>query len=113
MALNVTVQSYNGRLDYGLIACRRVVPDVADIGDFIVAEHKKLMELMATELAAQAAAAAALPAAEEATTPSAKPAKAPRAPRLKLVPESANPAAKPVPKARAVSSRPRRKAASA
>ena len=23
MALNVTVQSYNGRLDYGLIACRR------------------------------------------------------------------------------------------
>ena len=47
-ALNVTVQSYNGRLDYGLIACRRAVPDVTDIGDFIVAEHKKLMELAAS-----------------------------------------------------------------
>ena len=51
MALNVTVQSYNGRLDYGLIACRRVVPDITDIGDFIVAEHRKLMELVAAKIA--------------------------------------------------------------
>jgi WS/DGAT/MGAT family acyltransferase len=28
MALNVTVQSYAGSLDFGLIACRRTVPDV-------------------------------------------------------------------------------------
>lgn len=45
MALNVTVQSYNGRLDYGLIACRKVLPDVGDLGDLIVAEHKKLLDL--------------------------------------------------------------------
>ena len=33
LALNITVQSYNGRLDYGLIACRRAVPDVNDLAD--------------------------------------------------------------------------------
>jgi WS/DGAT/MGAT family acyltransferase len=31
LALNVTVQSYAGSLDFGLIACRRTVPDVAAI----------------------------------------------------------------------------------
>ena len=45
VALNITVQSYNGSLDYGLIACRQAVPDVADIADFVVAEHNKLLEL--------------------------------------------------------------------
>ncbi|MFS2048063.1 wax ester/triacylglycerol synthase family O-acyltransferase [Variovorax sp. Varisp41] len=44
-ALNVTVQSYNGRMDYGLIACRRAVPDITEIGDYLLAEHKLLMEL--------------------------------------------------------------------
>jgi hypothetical protein len=41
-ALNITVQSYNGSLDYGLTACRRAVPDVADIADYIVDAHKEL-----------------------------------------------------------------------
>jgi diacylglycerol O-acyltransferase len=45
MALNVTVQSYNGRLDYGLIGCRRAVPDIADLADSLLAEHRKLLEL--------------------------------------------------------------------
>ncbi|HNV60564.1 MAG TPA: wax ester/triacylglycerol synthase family O-acyltransferase [Rhodoferax sp.] len=45
MALNVTVQSYNGRLDYGLIACRRAVPDVNDLADALLAEHRTLMQL--------------------------------------------------------------------
>jgi diacylglycerol O-acyltransferase / wax synthase len=45
-ALNVTVQSYNGRMDYGLIACRRAVPDVIEIGDYMLAEHKLLMARM-------------------------------------------------------------------
>jgi hypothetical protein len=44
MALNVTVQSYNGRLDYGLIACRRALPDIADLADSLLAEHRKLLE---------------------------------------------------------------------
>ena len=65
-ALNVTVQSYNGRMDYGLIACRRAVPDITEIGDYMLAEHQLLMELAKTTPAAagatpKAAAAAAAP----------------------------------------------------
>jgi diacylglycerol O-acyltransferase / wax synthase len=43
MALNVTVQSYAGRLDYGLIACRRAMPDLTDLGDYLLAEHQTLL----------------------------------------------------------------------
>lgn len=43
MALNMTVQSYNGMLDFGLIACRRAVPDVDDIADHLVEEHRALL----------------------------------------------------------------------
>jgi len=46
MALNVTVESYNGRLDCGLIACRRALPDIADLADSLLAEHRKLLELL-------------------------------------------------------------------
>jgi diacylglycerol O-acyltransferase len=45
VALNVTVQSYNGRLDYGLIACSRAVPDINDLGELVLAEHRILVEL--------------------------------------------------------------------
>ncbi len=45
MALNVTVQSYNGRLDYGLIGCRRAVPDIMDLADALLAEHRQLLAL--------------------------------------------------------------------
>ncbi len=44
MALNVTVESYNGRLDYGLIACRRALPDIADLADSLLAEHRLLLQ---------------------------------------------------------------------
>jgi diacylglycerol O-acyltransferase / wax synthase len=47
MALNCTVQSYNGQMEYGLTACRRAVPDVADIGDHLVDEHARLLALTA------------------------------------------------------------------
>lgn len=50
MALNVTVQSYNGRLDYGLIACRRALPDVNELADYLLAEHKTLLELALSKL---------------------------------------------------------------
>jgi hypothetical protein len=56
MALNVTVQSYNGRLDYGLTACRRALPDIMELADALLAEHRKLLQ------AVQPAAAATLPA---------------------------------------------------
>ncbi len=66
MALNVTVQSYNGRLDYGLIACRRALPDVAELADSLLAEHRKLLELAtgltATASVAEPAAATVAPA---------------------------------------------------
>jgi len=59
VALNMTVQSYNGSLEYGLIACRRAVPDVADLGDFLVEEHRKLFALaMKDETGAKAVAPA-------------------------------------------------------
>ncbi len=45
MALNVTVQSYNGRMDYGVIACRRAVPDVTELADYLLSEHQALLEL--------------------------------------------------------------------
>lgn len=72
-ALNVTVQSYNGRMDYGLIACRRAVPDITEIGDYMLAEHQALMALVReTPVAAKAAVEA--PSAEPAASARAKPA---------------------------------------
>src|SRR6185369_17459296 len=47
IALNMTVQSYNGLLEVGLTACRRAMPDVADLGNYVVDEHKKLLALIA------------------------------------------------------------------
>ncbi len=36
--LNITVQSYRDTLDFGLVACRELVPDVDDLADHIVDE---------------------------------------------------------------------------
>ncbi len=55
MALNVTVQSYAGRLDYGLIACRRAVPDIVDLGDHLLTEHQILLARTHEVLAAKEA----------------------------------------------------------
>ena len=57
VALNMTVQSYNGSLDYGLIACRRAVPDVADLADFVVDEHRRLFAAAMKEPSVQVEAA--------------------------------------------------------
>ncbi len=62
-ALNITVQSYNGQLDYGLTACRRALPDVAEIADGIVAAHAELNKLIMALPAPAAKAAAEAPAA--------------------------------------------------
>lgn len=63
MALNITVHSYNGRLDYGLIACRRAFGDLTELGDDLLAEHRLLLSLARNQAAAAgtAAAEAALP----------------------------------------------------
>jgi WS/DGAT/MGAT family acyltransferase len=57
IALNITVQSYNGSLDVGFIACRRAVPEVRDLAGYILQAHEELKRL-----AAGMAAAAELPA---------------------------------------------------
>jgi len=46
VALNITVQSYNGALDFGLIACRRAVPDVRELAKYISEAHLELMALL-------------------------------------------------------------------
>ena len=73
VALNITVQSYNGSLDYGLIACRRAVPDIADLADFVVDEHRRLlaaaMEAPAVATEAPAAVKAPEPAAADPAPP--------------------------------------------
>jgi len=40
--INITVLSYNGHLDFGILACRQMVPDVADLADHL---HDALTEL--------------------------------------------------------------------
>ena len=80
MALNVTVQSYNGRLDYGLITCRRAVPDVNEIADALLAEHRKLLELALAQAPVSAPVQIAAP---SKPAPVAKAAKAPTPARKK------------------------------
>ena len=89
-ALNMTVQSYNGALEFGLTACRRTVPDITDLADYVVEEHHKLYTQVVGEAQVQAqapkAAAAATPVVRKssprrktATAPPAKKAARPRA----------------------------------
>ena len=99
-ALNVTVQSYNGRMDYGLIACRRAVPDITEIGDYMLAEHQLLLGMTQTHPAAAGAAPAKAAAAPEpapavkaAPRPVAKKAAAKKPPAAKA-PATKAPAAK-------------------
>jgi diacylglycerol O-acyltransferase / wax synthase len=44
LALNVTVQSYNGSLDFGLIACRKAMPDLPELGKYM---QKSFDEMLA------------------------------------------------------------------
>ena len=60
VALNMTVQSYNGALEVGLTACRRALPDVTDLADHVVHEFELLRSLIdALEPSAPVAAATA------------------------------------------------------
>ena len=45
IALNITVQSYNGSLDYGLTACRKAMPDVPELAALMRAAHEELLRL--------------------------------------------------------------------
>jgi diacylglycerol O-acyltransferase / wax synthase len=46
IALNITVESYNGSLDFGLTACRRAIPDVGKIAKYLIESHEKLKTLV-------------------------------------------------------------------
>jgi len=93
IALNMTVQSYNGSLEVGLTACRRALPDVADLADYVVEEHRKLRDLIAAlpvveqpvAVVAAPAPVAKKPARAKAVTAPAKKA----APRRRAAPASA------------------------
>jgi diacylglycerol O-acyltransferase / wax synthase len=86
LGLNVTVQSYNGSLDWGLIACRKAMPDLPVLAKYMQAAHQELLRLtpVAAPEAPEAGAGTATPA-----TKAGKPAKAPK---LKLVPAAEEPA---------------------
>lgn len=43
MGLNITLQSYNGWLDFGVIACQRLMPDIAELAAQMEAAHKELL----------------------------------------------------------------------
>ncbi len=45
LGLNVTVQSYAGSLDWGLIACRKAMPDLPELAKYMQAAHAELMKL--------------------------------------------------------------------
>jgi diacylglycerol O-acyltransferase len=104
VALNITVQSHVEHLCFGLIACRRAVPDVHELGSQLQRAMATLRALVAApalaatapQAAAEAAPAAASALTKEAATKTkvkrARPTRPPRAPRLRVVP--AAPAAK-------------------
>jgi diacylglycerol O-acyltransferase / wax synthase len=64
VALNITVQSYVDRLDFGLTTCRDICPDVQVLADHIIAEYndlkaKLIAQAMKAEQAKQQPAVAA------------------------------------------------------
>ena len=111
IALNMTVQSYNGSLEVGLTACRRALPDVADLADYVVEEHHKLKALIDAREPVAAALPVAAPeavvvkkparakAAVLAATAEAAPARAPKAAKTTAARRRATPAT-PVPRKR-------------
>ena len=42
VGLNITVQSYCDTMDFALVACRELVPDLDDLADLVVAEFAEL-----------------------------------------------------------------------
>ena len=57
MGLNITVHSYLDQLDFGLIACRELVPDLWDMVDLHIDEIERLFEATGAEPAEAPAAA--------------------------------------------------------
>jgi hypothetical protein len=45
MGLNITLQSYNGWLDFGVISCQKLMPDIHELAQHMKNAHKELLEL--------------------------------------------------------------------
>ena len=68
MALNITLQGYNGWLDFGLIGCRRALPDIENLAKYMQAAHENLLQRSREMVAAAPAKAPAKKAAAKKTT---------------------------------------------
>jgi WS/DGAT/MGAT family acyltransferase len=107
VALNITVQSYMGQLCFGLIACRRAVPDVNELGAHLRLVLETLTRLELPESAAALAAHKPRIAPKTVSPkPAAKPVRRVRKPKLAVV--AAAPAAKPLKQRPATGARQRR-----
>ena len=78
VALNITVQSYMGQLCFGLIACRRAVPDVQELATQLDRAMSGLRRLPLPETAAMGSLPAAAPVPAPAAPPAPAPARPPR-----------------------------------
>jgi hypothetical protein len=46
LALNITILSYNGSMDYGLVACKRTVTRLSEFAQHLQAAHQELLDLV-------------------------------------------------------------------
>ena len=46
LALNITIVSYNGSLDFGLVACKETMPDLRQFARHLQAAHKELLRIV-------------------------------------------------------------------
>jgi len=105
MALNLTVQSYCGSLDFGLTACRKTVPELRKLADYLDESLAELHEAVFGSAADKAAASRKRPA-PRSRSASAPKSDARQAPPVR-VPKATKPAArKPARSAPAPSKRP-------
>ena len=47
LALNITIQSYDGKLEFGLVGCARAVTEIAELERGIEDEFERLVQAMA------------------------------------------------------------------
>jgi diacylglycerol O-acyltransferase len=72
LALNITIQTYAGRVDFGVIADKKAVPHVQDLADALEAAFEEAKGLFVPEVAKPVTKPAAKPGAKSATKPAAK-----------------------------------------
>ena len=79
LALNITVQTYCGRIDFGIIACKEAVPDLHDFATAIAGGFDELIALAEAKVALEKERGEVLEIAVNAPLPVAKAASKPRA----------------------------------